>query len=523
MTRPNIVLLMADQLAVGALPFHGHPLVQAAALSSLAARGVVFDAAYCNFPICAPSRYSMLSGRMPHAIDAFDNASEFSAEIPTMAHYLRAAGYRTILAGKMHFVGPDQLHGFEERLTTDIYPADFLWVPDWSQGPRHKPTGIGMTHVVDAGPCARNMQIDYDEEVEHVAVQRIFDLARETDRPPFFLAVSFTHPHPPFVAPQDDWDRYEGAAIDLPAIAPIPYEALDPHSQWLYLAHGQDRHSIGDEAVRRARRAYYAMVTYVDRKIGGVLAALERSGLAGDTLVAFCADHGEMLGERGMWFKQTFFEQSVRVPLVVCGPGIAAGRRREVVSLVDLLPTFLDVASGGDAGRRVEPIDALAGHSLVPLLADDADGWRDEALSEYSSEGVIAPSRMIRRGEWKYVFTLGVPPLLFNLRRDPHELDNLAGRPVVAGVEAALRERLLDGWNPDEVDARIRASQRRRLFLRELGLASGDFPNWTFEARSGDRHRFVRPAVAGGAPAGAKIRARLPYVHPTPPDRAASP
>ena len=170
---PNIVLLMADQLTPGALPFHGHPLVQAQALSALATRGVVFDAAYCNFPICAPSRFSMLSGRMPHAIQAWDNASEFPSEIPTMAHYLRAAGYRAILAGKMHFVGPDQLHGFDERLTTDIYPADFLWVPDWSKGPDYRPTGVGMGHVVDAGPCVRNMQIDYDEEVEHVAVQKI--------------------------------------------------------------------------------------------------------------------------------------------------------------------------------------------------------------------------------------------------------------------------------------------------------------------------------------------------------------
>src|SRR5688572_6945147 len=237
--RPNIVLLMADQLAAPALPFHGHPVVQTPALSALAAQGKVFDAAYCNFPICAPSRYSMLSGRLPHAIGAFDNACELPSSIPTMAHYLSAAGYRTILAGKMHFVGADQLHGFSERLTTDIYPAEFLWVPDWSKGASHRPTGVGMGHVVDAGPCLRNMQIDYDEEVEHVAVQKIFDLAREARTDPFFLTVSFTHPHPPFVAPQAHWDRYDPAKIDAPSVPEIPYESLDPHSQWLYLAHGQ--------------------------------------------------------------------------------------------------------------------------------------------------------------------------------------------------------------------------------------------------------------------------------------------
>jgi choline-sulfatase len=506
---------MADQLTPAALPFYGHPLVQAPALSALAARGAVFDAAYCNFPICAPSRFSMLSGRMPHAIGAWDNASEFASEIPTMAHYLRAAGYRAILAGKMHFVGPDQLHGYDERLTTDIYPADFLWVPDWSKGPAHKPTGVGMGHVVDAGPCVRNMQIDYDEEVEHVAVQKLYDLARSRTTP-FFLTISFTHPHPPFVAPQEMWDRYEGVDIDMPAVPQIRYEDLDPHSQWLYVAHGQDRHTVEAAHVRNARRAYYAMVSYVDAKIGRVLDALQRSGLADDSWIVFCADHGEMLGERGMWYKQTFFENSVRVPLVVAGPGIAPGRRERPCSLVDLLPTFLDIAGG-----RVQPVDPPAGRSLLPLLRDPTAGGPEEALSEYSSEGVIAPSRMIRRGRWKYMYTLGVPPLLFDLHDDPRELRNLAGRPAVAQAESALRERLLADWNPAEVDARVRASQRRRLFLRQLSIESGAFPDWTFEARSGDRDRYVRPSTATGT-IGAKPRMRFPFVQPTPPDRASN-
>ena len=516
--RPNIVLLMADQLTPSMLPCYGNVQVHAPAISRLAQDGVVFDAAYCNFPICAPSRFSMLSGRLPHAIGAYDNASEFPAEIPTMAHYLRAAGYRTILAGKMHFVGPDQLHGYDERLTTDIYPADFLWVPDWSKGPEYRPTGVGMGHVVDAGPCVRNMQIDYDEDVAHVAVQRIYDLARDRTAP-FFLTVSFTHPHPPFVARQQEWDRYDGIEIDPPAVAEIPYDDLDPHSQWLYVAHGQDRHTVTEAHVRNARRAYCAMVTYVDAKIGAVLDALHSAGLADDALIVFCSDHGEMLGERGMWYKQTFYEPSVRVPLVMRAPRVAPGRRAQVCSLVDLLPTFLDAAARG--GARVTPVDPLAGHSLLPVLEEREAAWLDEAISEYSSEGVIAPSRMIRRGRWKYVATRGLAPLLFDLRDDPHELVDRAGDPAVADVERALRERLLEDWNPDEVDARVRASQRRRLFLRGLAMESGAFPPWNYEARRGDAQRYVRPATATGA-VGAKPRARFPFVQPTPPDRAKS-
>ena len=192
-TQPNILLVMADQLAVPTLPFYGHPVVQAPHLSQLAQNGVVFDSAYCNFPICAPSRFSMLSGRLPHAIAAYDNASEFPAAIPTMSHYLRHVGYRTILCGKMHFIGPDQLHGYEERLTTDIYPADFAWTPDWTKGPAHRPTGVSMRPVVESGPCIRSMQIDYDDEVEYRAVQRLHDLARAPEQQPFFMTVSFTH------------------------------------------------------------------------------------------------------------------------------------------------------------------------------------------------------------------------------------------------------------------------------------------------------------------------------------------
>ena len=134
----NILLVMADQMAPAALPIHGHPLTRMPVLSGLAEQGVVFDSAYCNSPLCSPSRAAFMSGRLPSKTGAYDNAAEFRSDIPTFAHYLRRAGYRTILSGKMHFCGPDQLHGFEERLTTDIYPADFGWTPDWDQ-----PAAIG--------------------------------------------------------------------------------------------------------------------------------------------------------------------------------------------------------------------------------------------------------------------------------------------------------------------------------------------------------------------------------------------
>jgi choline-sulfatase len=514
--QPNILFIMADQLAAPALPAYGNKVAKTPHLDALAAGGVVFDSAYCNFPICAPSRFSMLSGRLPHAIEAWDNAAEFPAQIPTMAHYLRGAGYRSILCGKMHFVGPDQLHGFDERLTTDIYPADFSWTPDWRQGPGYKPTGISMRSVVEAGPCVRSLQVDYDDEVEYRGVQRLYDLAREPQAQPFFLTVSFTHPHPPFVAPQDHWDRYRHDDIDMPRVAPIPLEQLDEHSRWLYHAHGRDQHTITDAHVRNARHAYYAMTSYVDDKVGHLLQVLRDTGLAHNTVVVFAVDHGEMLGERGMWYKQSFYEWSSRVPLIVSQPGaISPHRVAAHVSLVDLLPTFMDLATGGNPLEAIDPLD---GASLMPLVRGTDTGAGRVVVSEYSSEGVCAASRMVRDGVHKYVYTRGLKPMLFDLATDPDELRDLAGTPAVADVERRLHARALQGWDPEAIHARILESQKRRLFLAQSTALSPGYPNWAYQPFVDESRRFIRGAGSAG-PTNAKSKARFPYVAPVPPDR----
>ncbi len=519
--RPNILLLMADQLAPQALPCYGHPVVQAPHLSWLAANGVVFDSAYCNFPICAPSRFSMLSGRLPHSIGAYDNASEFPAATPTMAHYLRHAGYRTILCGKMHFIGPDQLHGYEERLTTDIYPADFSWTPDWLKGPSHRPTGVSMRPVLEAGPCVRSLQIDYDDEVEYRGTQKLYDLARAGDsEQPFFLTVSFSHPHPPFVSPQRHWDLYRDEDIAPPRVPAIPYEELDEHSRWLYVAHAQDQYSVNEAQVQRARHAYYGMVSYVDEKIGRVLEVLHETGLDEDTIVIFAGDHGEMLGERGMWFKQCFFEWSARVPLIVSCPSRFAPRRVAAhVSLVDLLPTMLDIASQGSPQEPVVPLD---GSSLLPLIKGTDAGADRCVISEYSSEGVCAASRMVRQGRWKYIFTHLLPPMLFDLQDDPDELNNLAGQPEHAELQQLLHAQLVQGWDPEEVHARILASQRQRLFLAEVAAQEPQGSNWAYQPFVDESKRFIRGS-GGAGPTSVKAKARFPFVAPVQPDLPPAP
>ena len=258
---------MADQLSAAALPMYGNHAAQTPYLNALAENSVVFRSAYCNSPLCAPSRFAFMSGRLPSKIGAYDNAAELEAQVPTFAHYLRLAGYRTILSGKMHFCGPDQLHGFEERLTTDIYPADFGWTPDWLNF-SHRPSWYhNMDSVTQAAPCVRTNQIDFDDEVIFRAKRQLFDIARGNDRRPFCMVVSMTHPHDPFAIPAEYWNRYDKVPIEMPRVR-IAIENLDPHSRRLRYVCGMDAQPVTDEHIRAARRAYFAAISYVERLSG---------------------------------------------------------------------------------------------------------------------------------------------------------------------------------------------------------------------------------------------------------------
>jgi choline-sulfatase len=516
--HPNILLIMADQLAAPALPIYGHPIVKTPAINKFAKSAAIFKNAYCNFPICAPSRYSMLTGMLPHKISAFDNASELPASMPTIAHYLTLAGYDTSLVGKMHFVGPDQLHGFEHRSVTDIYPADFAWVPDWNGGPRNAPTGISMRAVTEAGPCERSLQLDYDEEVDYFANQVIYDLARRSEEKPFFMVASYTHPHSPFTAPQEYWDLYQHEEIDLPKVKEIPFKDLDVHSQWLYYSHSRDRFNITEEHIRNARHAYYAMISYVDSKIGKILDTLKKMKLDENTVIIFTGDHGEMMGERGMWFKQTFFEWSSRVPLMISTPEMRKNHQQkiisEVVSLVDLFPTILDLAGE----KSIALATTLDGESLAPLITGQAKGWKNIAISEYSDMGVCAPCRMVRKDQFKYIYTHEHPSQLFDLEVDPIEMVNLSGNTKFSSIEEELKRLVLKDWNPTELESKILQSQAARKVINSAAKKSKLYPNWSFESNRNDKKRYVRGSGDQEGTVAVKGKARFPFVAPTNPD-----
>jgi len=520
MTRPNILVIQADQLTAKVLPMYGHALVHTPHLAALAERGVTFLNAYCNNPVCGPSRGSMLTGRLSSKVGCYDNAADFPSSTPTLAHYLRHQGYRTCLSGKMHFTGAEQLHGFEERVTTDIYPSDFGWTADWSRTDQpYAPSRMSLRSIVEAGLCERNLQIDYDEEVCFQAQQWLWDRARGDDPRPFLLWASFTHPHNPFVTTREYWDRYDHDAIDLPAVPFIPLDERDPWSRRYAYTIRVDEHDVTEAHIRNARHAYYAMTSYFDALVGRLLDVLARSGAADDTWVFVTSDHGEMLGERGAWFKFQPFEWSVRVPLIAAGPGAARGRvETRGVSLLDLLPTFNELAGDGDPIAAIDPLDGL---SLAAMLAGDDTVRGDDVAMEFLGEGVYAPACMLRRDGLKYVHCRHDPPMLFDLEADPDELRNVAGTDAYREREAALHAEVMARWDYDRIERDVAQSQRRRLFVHDA-LLEGRWTPWDYQPRTDASRRYVRGAVDPNTTA-TKSRMRLPFVDEVPPDHPRDP
>ena len=483
--QPNFLVLMADQLSAGVLRAYGGT-AKTPHIDALASAGVVFESFYCNSPLCAPSRFSFLSGQLPSKIGAYDNAAEFPAQTPTFAHYLRRAGYQCALSGKMHFCGPDQLHGFEERLTTDIYPADFGWTPDWTQFDERPTWYHTMDSVTQAGPCTRTNQIDFDDEVVYAARQKLFDLARGKDRRPFCLVVSMTHPHDPYVIPQAYWDRYQDSEVSMPAVAQSDV-ADDPHSRRVRHVIGLGQQTPTEVQTLAARRAYFGAVSYVDDQVGTLVTTLKEAQLDDKTIVILLADHGDMLGERGLWYKMNFFEPACRIPLIVCAPGrFPSGRTKAHASLLDILPTLTELAGEDRATGFAAPVD---GRSLLSALrGEDAPG---EVISEYLAESAIAPIVMIRRGPYKFVHSPTDPDQLYDLTVDPNELHNVATHPDHTATVAGFCAEVAQRWNLPALHEDVLASQRRR-HLVYAALRAGRYTPWDFQPLRDATRAYVR-------------------------------
>jgi choline-sulfatase len=485
MKRPNILFIMADQMAAPILPiYQAGSSIKMPNLARLAEEAVVFDSAYCNSPLCAPSRFVLVSGQLPSKIGAYDNAADFPADVPTYAHYLRRLGYRTALSGKMHFCGPDQLHGYEERLTSDIYPADYGWAVNWDAPDERLSWYHNMSSVLQAGPCVRSNQLDFDEEVVFKAQQYLYDHVRMTPDQPFCLTVSMTHPHDPYCIPEEFWNLYDDVEIPLPSQA-IDQAEQDPHSQRILKVIDLWGKTLPEDKIKDARRAYFGACSYIDANIGKLLKTLEACNLAEDTIIVFSGDHGDMLGERGLWYKMHWFEMSARVPLLVHAPKrFAAQRVGQSVSTMDLLPTLVELAGGA-----VETNLALDGRSLLPHL--EGRQGHDEVIGEYMAEGSNGPLMMIRRGPWKFIYSAQDPLLLFDLHNDPQERDNLAESAEHRALLADFIHEAQARWDMPAIHQATLASQRRRRLVAEA-LSLGKLKSWDHQPLVDASQQYMR-------------------------------
>lgn len=486
MQKTNILIIMVDQLSGVFFPDGPADWLHTPNLAKLAKRSVRYQNAYTASPLCTPARASFMTGLLPSNNGVYDNAAELAAHVPTYAHHLRRNGYYTCLSGKMHFVGPDQLHGFEERLTTDIYPADFGWTPDYRKpGERIDWWYHNMSSVTDAGIAEITNQLEYDDEVANTSIQKIYQLSRGLDERPWSLTVSFTHPHDPYVARQRFWDLYEDCDHLLPEQASLDFEEHDSHSQRILLANDYAKFDISTEQIKRARRAYFANISYLDEKVGQLLQTLKDTHQDENTAIIFVGDHGDMLGEKGLWFKMSFFDGSSRVPLMISAPSLQPGLVESPVSCCDLLPTITDLA-----GIPIDTvIPATDGQSILPLATNDTR--TAPVLMEYAAEASYSPMISVRDDLWKYNYCKLDVEQMFNMKEDPLEKTNLASNPEYAETLTHFREYAESRWDLEKFDQSVRNSQASRWIVYDA-LRQGTYHSWEYQPIQIASERFMR-------------------------------
>jgi len=466
-TRPNILVIMSDQHSKYQLGAYGDPLVRTPHLNRLAHEGMRFTNAYTAAPLCVPARMAFMTTRRPSTNEVWNNQHILSSAIPTWAHAMGAAGYETALIGRMHFVGPDQRHGFEKRPIGE-YSAHHPGVPRLG-GPMFKDipaSTSGQTReCVEIAGYGRTTYQAFDEMVAEAGVRYLQEKAEDKARP-FAAVASFVLPHCPFFAPQELYDYYY-ERVDVPEPSAVEL-ADEPAAIKNFKKRRKIDVPLPAERIRVARAAYYGLCEYFDTQVGRLLAALDATGLAENTLVVYCSDHGEMAGEHGCWWKSNYYEASVGVPLIARLPGVVPEgvSNAAICNLMDIGATAVDIAGAG-------PVPESDGQSLWRLLQGEQDAARsDETYSEMHTGAGEPPSRMLREGPWKiYKCHDDTPPVLFNMEDDPGELYDVGRDPAHAELCARLLRKLYEHWEPDWVERRSAELERDARCIAAWGKA----------------------------------------------------
>lgn len=479
---PNILFIFSDQHAQRVAGAYGDAHARTPALDALAADGVTFDNCYTPAPVCGPARMAMLACRPPHGTRVWTNNDILASDIPTYAHALSASGVHTALAGRMHALGPDQNRGFDIRLVGDHSPS-------WPGAARHDMGVLRKTHgpnrvSLERSGAGNSAYQDLDEAALDAALGQLDAFAKaqqDGENRPFFLQVGFMLPHPPYVARADDFRPFEGRI-------PPPRQPEAPNDEHPWLNWWRENRKIRDvtpEDRDRARAAYYGLVHRLDRHVARLLERLESLGLTDNTLVAYASDHGDHIGERGLWWKHTFFDESVKVPLILRWPATLprGARRNQCVDLLDLSATFL-------AAAAVDPLPNGTGRSLLSIARDNSSEWSDLVFSENCvdsfegySGGRSTQQRMLRHGRWKFVYYHGLPSQLFDLQEDPEERHDRAADPSLVKLRAEMEKAVLTGWEPDGIARLMTEKEADKALMRRWAEVTHppDAIRWDFD------------------------------------------
>ena len=462
--RPHILLLMTDQQRADALGIEGQPVLQTPHLDHFAAAGARFRSAYAACPVCVPARRTAMTGKRPASQGVVMNYPT-RLEGPTLPETLAAAGYQTALCGKLHLWPPYKRFGFEHFSWADG-PFSGRHFDDYQRFLRRegvRTPGASDAHGVGSNATpVRPWPLDEQHHFSNWCVSEAIEfLERRDPTRPFFLNVSFLHPHQPYTPPRFHYDRYMSRAEEIPdpvvgdwaRVYERPTRGINPRNTW--------RLNPDPAVMREMRAGYYACIQHIDEQIGRLLGRIPSN-----TLIVFCSDHGEMLGDHQWLRKRTPFEGSARVPLLIHGHGtvydeLLAGRSPgEPVELMDLMPTLLE-AAGAAVPETVE------GRSLFSLLRGDGGPWRDWLHGE-CSEVPTAGSGMqyLTDGKRKYIYWPGLgQEQFFDLERDPQECHDLAGLAARRDEIAPWRRRLIETL-----------ADRPEGFVRDGALAQLDGP-----------------------------------------------
>jgi len=477
--KPNIVFICSDQHSYKYTGYMGHPIVKTPNMDRIASSGTVFTNTYCGNPVCVPSRSSMMTGMYASDCNSFCNSTVWDGSYPLWSKRLKDEGYYCMATGKMDL--NDQFDtGFNEVETHHGHQRN----PDITSLFR-RPVGYRMKERDQVFGEARTERSGDFRKLE-IGIDFILNKTQHLDQP-WALYVGFIQPHPKFIALEKYFNMYNPDDIDMPTIP-------SGHINDLHLVYQELRHfkriadPIEEKRIRKSRAAYYGMISELDEYIGMLYDSLKKTGQLQNTIFIYTSDHGESLGEHGLWFKNNLYDVAARVPLFISGPGIPKNRRIESpIGHVDLAASLLEWAG-------IQRPRNLRGQSLIPLLKGRSNGHPGFAFCETHSEGNCTGSFMIRKGDWKYIYFQWYDDLLFNIKNDPYELKNRINDPLTNEIQEEMKEILNNRVNTEEVT--MRAFRKQDSILKE----------WANSMREDELHkRFLSRLGEGQARVMAKM------------------